>query len=987
MENSELNRASGSEQFDGRGEVAGILLFFLAVALSLMYYLPAEITGALGSILRSIGFGFIGYTAYVIPVFFFYAAIDFFLEKRNGVTPQRVKSIILILICVSAILCSFTLDYEHFKLLCSNEAKDGFSAWKGLKLLWTSGIDGKIITSSNPNSSLFIPGGLLGGLVSMGLYSIANKTISIIALIVFLMSQAVLVYKVSLKKTAKKTVKAISKATSNVYRSVQKKSTAYGNYTQISKPNSPQVLRQRPSGARKPNNSRPTSVPKSMIKVQGADNSLPVDKNGFPTVVDSNSYGFESDASVIYYGEKSVKTSPTKDSTAVADFGYTTTRLSPEVKPVKKDMPTFLKKEEEPAFYDFGTDDSNTSYTNNSGYASSNVTGSTYEETEPPYSLEDDEYDVNSGFEISEPIVRPAAMEESVNTFVDEGISEPIEEPVEESIFVAPRQTTVSKPVASSEELIPINSLEEDTEGFSRTEGRIIEDSGAPERKPRYTENRVNQVKGKSKVYRPAPTKLLSEDPNKLSVASEVELQEKGKRLVEVFKSFGIDATIINITHGPSITRFELTVPTGVKVSKVMNYQEDIQYSMAVVSVRIEAPIPGKSAIGIEIPNDTTSAVKLRSLLESKENKTSAPLCVPLGRDIPGKPVMCDLTKMPHLLIAGSTGSGKSVCINTILTSILCKATPDQVRLILVDPKIVELQVYNGIPHLVMPVVTDPRKAAATLKWAVGEMTRRYQLFADSGVRNLQGYNEFAKVNGEEQLPWILIIIDELADLMAVAAKEVEGYIGRLAALARAAGMHMIIATQRPSVDVITGTIKSNIASRIAFAVSSGVDSRTILDSHGAEKLLGKGDMLYAPMSAMKPTRGQGAFVSDEEVEEVVAYLTQTYGSNYDEDIIKAIQSDCTEDNSLQIPGSNSSGSEAGDSLLSQAVEIVIEVNYASVSILQRRLGIGYPRAARLIDVLEKKGYIGPYEGSKPRKVLINRTDWLEIQAKGEANE
>lgn len=970
MENLELNKDSGKEQFDGKGEVVGILFFFLAVALSLMYYLPEEITGALGSILRSIGFGLIGYTAYVIPVFFFYASIDYFLEKRNGVTPQRVKSIVLILICVSAILCSITLDYEHFKFLCANEANDGFSAWKAIKLLWTSGVDGTTVTNTSPNSSLFIPGGLLGGLVSMGLYSIANKTISIIALVVFLMSQAVLVYKVSLKKTAKNTVKAISKATSNVYRTVQKKSIAYGNYTQISKPDSPQVLRQRPTNARKSNNPMPTSVPKTMTKVQGSDNSLPVDKNGFPTVSD-NSYGFESDASVIFYGEKSVNTTPTKDSTAVADFGYTTTRLSPEVKPVKKNMPSFLAKEEEPAFYDFG-DTTNTNNNINSNNSHSYNESSNYEETEPPYSLEDD-YE----YEYSKSEIRPVSMED--NSLINENVQE------EENLFVAP--AVVNKTTSNTDNLIPINSLDENTEGFSRTEGRIIEDTATSERKPRYSENRVNQVKGRAKVYRPAPSKLLSEDPNKLSVASEIELQAKGKKLVEVFKSFGIDANIINITHGPSITRFELTVPTGVKVSKVMNYQEDIQYSMAVVSVRIEAPIPGKSAIGIEIPNDTTSAVKLRSLLESKENKTAAPLCVPLGRDIPGKPIMCDLTKMPHLLIAGSTGSGKSVCINTILTSILCKATPDQVRLILVDPKIVELQVYNGIPHLIMPVVTDPRKAAATLKWAVGEMTRRYQLFADSGVRNLQGYNEFAKVNGEEQLPWILIIIDELADLMAVAAKEVEGYIGRLAALARAAGMHMIIATQRPSVDVITGTIKSNIASRIAFAVSSGVDSRTILDSYGAEKLLGKGDMLYAPQSAMKPTRGQGAFVSDEEVEEVVAYLTQTYGSNYDEDIIKVIQTDCTEDNSLQIPGTGSSGGEEGDSLLSQAVEIVIEVNYASVSILQRRLGIGYPRAARLIDVLEKKGYIGPYEGSKPRKVLINRTDWLEIQAKGSSNE
>ena len=406
--------------------------------------------------------------------------------------------------------------------------------------------------------------------------------------------------------------------------------------------------------------------------------------------------------------------------------------------------------------------------------------------------------------------------------------------------------------------------------------------------------------------------------------------------------------------------------------------------AMAAISIRIEAPIPGKSAIGIEIPNDVPTAVQLRGLVETKDFKASTPLTVALGRDIPGRPIYCDLAKMPHLMIAGSTGSGKSVCINSILTSILVHSSPEEVRMILVDPKVVELSVYNGVPHLIMPVITDPKKAAGALNWAVMEMQRRYKLFEEGQVRDIKGFNEKYKNGPEEHLPLILIVIDELAELMMVAAKEVETYISRLAALARAAGIHLLIATQRPSVDVITGVIKANIGSRIAFAVTSGVDSRTILDQYGAEKLLGKGDMLYAPMSAPQPVRGQGAFLSDNEVETVVNFLKKTYGSMYDEMIIKDI--DRVTAGGDQASGSSSGGSSGGgsdaDDLFNQAVQTVIENGSASVSVLQRRLGIGYPRAARLIDELEKAKVIGPFEGSKPRKILITETEWLEMQAR-----
>ena len=370
----------------------------------------------------------------------------------------------------------------------------------------------------------------------------------------------------------------------------------------------------------------------------------------------------------------------------------------------------------------------------------------------------------------------------------------------------------------------------------------------------------------------------------------------------------------------------------------------------------------------------------LGNLLESSAFRNSeSPLTVALGKDIPGSPILCDLAKMPHLLIAGSTGSGKSVCINSILISILCHATPAQVRMIMVDPKVVELAVYNGIPHLLCPVVTDAKKAANALNWAVREMTDRYAKFAEAAVRDFKGYNEYQRMNGENELPLILVVIDELADLMQVASKEVEESISRLTAMARAAGIHLLIATQRPSVDVITGVIKANIPSRIAFAVSSQVDSRTILDMVGAEKLLGKGDMLYYPQSAAKPVRGQGAFVSDKEVEEIIGYIKANNAVQYDEETAEAIVNATKSGSPASSGGSDNDGE---DELFNDAVDVVLQAGYASVSILQRRLNLGYPRASRLIDRMADKGYIGPFEGSKPRKILIDPAQWLEIKAK-----
>jgi len=472
-------------------------------------------------------------------------------------------------------------------------------------------------------------------------------------------------------------------------------------------------------------------------------------------------------------------------------------------------------------------------------------------------------------------------------------------------------------------------------------------------------------------------TELL--DENKQSTKNELYYRSTAirgaKKLEETLKSFGVDAKVVNVSMGPAVTRYELQPSPGVKVSKIVNLSDDISLNLAASGVRIEAPIPGKAAIGIEVPNKEIVPVFLREVLDSKEFKENdSKLAFALGKDISGKNMVADIAKMPHLLVAGATGSGKSVCINSIIISLLYKASPKDVKLLMVDPKVVELGIYNGIPHLLIPVVTDPKKAAGALNWAVQEMVNRYKLFADRGVRDLRGYNALLAEKGEEELlPQIVIIIDELADLMMVAPNDVEDAICRLAQMARAAGMHLVIATQRPSVDVITGVIKANIPSRIAFSVSSQVDSRTIIDMAGAEKLLGKGDMLFYPVGEPKPIRVKGTFVSDKEVERVVEFIKSQGNAEYNESIIEEINSE--KEPMESDPGDN-------DELLPQAIELVVEAGQASVSLIQRKFKVGYARAARIIDQMEERGIVGGYEGSKPRQVLITRQQLQEMNMK-----
>lgn len=463
-----------------------------------------------------------------------------------------------------------------------------------------------------------------------------------------------------------------------------------------------------------------------------------------------------------------------------------------------------------------------------------------------------------------------------------------------------------------------------------------------------------------SKPYQLPSFRLLSKPQGSGKAGEGPDFMQTARKLEATLESFGVRAKVLEVVRGPAVTRYEIQPDIGVKVSRIVSLTDDIALALAAKDIRMEAPIPGKSAIGIEVPNTEVSIVTMREVMETPTfQESTSKLSIAFGRDISGQTIVGNLARMPHLLVAGATGSGKSVCINGIITSILYKAKPDEVKFLMIDPKMVELNVYNGIPHLLAPVVTDPRRASLALKKIVVEMEKRYELFSKSGTRNIEGYNKLMADNPAAVLPFIVVIVDELADLMMVAANDVEDAITRLAQMARAAGIHLIIATQRPSVDVITGVIKANIPSRIAFGVSSQVDSRTILDMGGAEKLLGRGDMLFLPMGSSKPIRVQGAFLSDQEVESVVHFVREQEQAEYNEDLVPEI------DDSAQ------QSEEAVDELFDQAVQIVLEAKQASVSLLQRRMRIGYTRAARLIDSMEARGVVGPYEGSKPREVLI----------------
>ena len=497
-----------------------------------------------------------------------------------------------------------------------------------------------------------------------------------------------------------------------------------------------------------------------------------------------------------------------------------------------------------------------------------------------------------------------------------------------------------------------------------------------------YSDEEWNNEPVKEYVMPPIDLLNLPRNVNLSDYEREQKINER--KLIDTLNSFGVSTRLVGVSRGPSVTRYEIQPAAGVKISKITNLADDIALNLAASGVRIEAPIPNKAAVGIEVPNKSRQSVTLREVIDHPTYKNAkSKLTVALGKDITGEFVYSDLVKMPHLLIAGTTGSGKSVCLNSMIVSILYNATPDEVKLLMIDPKQVEFTIYNGIPHLLVPVVSDPRKASGALAWAVTEMLTRYKMFSENSVRDISGYNSVCESQGKKKLPQIVIFIDELSDLMMAAPNEVEDSICRLAQMARAAGMHLVIATQRPSVDVITGIIKANIPSRISLSVSSQVDSRTIIDSVGAEKLLGNGDMLYYPVGIPKPIRVQGCYLSDKEVENVVTYIKNQEQTSYDDGVMKEIDRNAAQTGSKKKDTSSGDDGEKGpaDEMLPKAIEVVIEAQSASTTLLQRKLKLGYARAARIIDDLETNGIIGPYEGAKPRKVLITKQQWYEMNA------
>ncbi len=504
-------------------------------------------------------------------------------------------------------------------------------------------------------------------------------------------------------------------------------------------------------------------------------------------------------------------------------------------------------------------------------------------------------------------------------------------------------------------------------------------------------EKELSEAEG---AYQYPPITLLDENHSDNYTEVGAELRSNAARLAATLNSFGVDAQPGEVVHGPSVTRYEFTLDQGVKLSKITNLADDIALALGASGVRI-APVPNKiSAVGIEVPNKAVTSVRIRDVVASRAfAEHPSPVAFAVGKDIGGSCIVGNIGKLPHVLIAGTTGSGKSVCTNSLIVSLLYKSTPDEVRFIMVDPKMVELAPYNGIPHLLIPVVTDPKKAAGALQWAVFEMMKRYKIFSEHGVKDLAGFNALAaspagEAEGLKKMPTVVVVIDELADLMLVAAKEVEESICRVAQMGRAAGMHLVIATQRPSADVITGLMKANIPSRIAFAVASSLESRIILDTTGAEKLVGKGDMLYFPLGDSKPTRVQGCFISPEEIERVVAFVKNSGEVHYDQTVMDKIEEALKKDDKSGTSSATAAPAEAGgeeDELLAAAVEVILETGQASVSMLQRRLKLGYSRAARLVDQMEERGIVGPFEGSKPRQMLITREQWQEMQMKGTA--
>ncbi len=932
---------------DGRQkhDINGVVFLALALFLAFAYYFDAGTTGILGQLFLGMGKGLFGAAAYALPPIFLYMSIDYFIEKKNERASNRIKHLLILLTLACIFIQVFSFTYEDFKLTSLTQQKE-HSAFQAIKVLWGGSIEPQDFPLLNGKAC----GGLVGGLLGLGLQRVLGQVGTVILLVFAVLIELVLVINLSLSMVMNRVVSSARNMSGELNQRVRSGIEQRRLYRNLA--DDAQTLEQ---------------------ETQQYAPKRP-DTQAFPEV------GVSDESDVDEFAELDLGMPVNLPDGVNGFFNYSEVEEGGAVHMSPEDMGLLSKYPEwDPA-------SAHQSKVETEGFDAIPIASYDAGKSKEPLDLMSELGSslpkLNDEFHIPEflstKVMRPN-LSESLEAELDEVLQESYED---EEAFYKPeldnydtetgqtiRKFNLEKKTAEPSAAKVSEKLNEATEAAA-----VAADIDADVKK--YV------PKKKEKPYKLPPISLLEPNLNADTRRRSQEVQQLGKKLEETLKSFGVDAKVINITTGPAITRFELSPGLGVKVSKIVGLADDIALSLAAVGVRIEAPIPGKSAIGIEIPNKETAPVSLRGLIESNEfNSAKSKLTVALGRDIPGAPILCDLSKMPHLLIAGATGSGKSVCINSILISILYRAKPDEVKLLMIDPKVVELSVYNGIPHLLAPVVTDPKKAANTLNWAVLEMTRRYGLFADKGVRDLNGYNEALAAEGQPRLPLILLVIDELSDLMMTAPNEVEDAIARLTAMARAAGIHLIIATQRPSVDVITGVIKANIPSRIAFAVSSQVDSRTIIDIGGAEKLLGKGDMLYFPQNLPKPKRGQGAFLTDHEVEKVVSFINAQEISGYDEEAAETITTATLSNNQ----GGKDNSQE--DELFDQAVEVLLDAGYASVSILQRRMNIGYPRAARLIDAMELAGIIGPHEGAKPRKLLINRLQWETRKNMGDGEE
>ena len=901
-------------------EIRALFALAAAVLMGVAYYWPGAQAGWLGRVALAFGRGLFGVGAFVLPPMMLFMAVEFVFggqPRRANLRTSLVSSLLVVL--VSAI---HLLAVDQFVLQARFLSETGeFSAVRAVAELWRTGVDPALLADGFVWS-----GGLIPGLIAQALLALAGPVGSLIIAGALFLALSVLIFNVSYTQTIRQTAQSVKTTSRQIDTAVR-------------------AAREREAQHRK-----------ALQSQQQAENTQR-DLKSFDLEVTGET-AEDTRRSLLqgwsdFWQKKSFqRKSEQLDATTDQEGGFTA------IHPVSPAAPAGV------SFGDFTDEEAKVA--------------DFIKSSKLPYSLAKDE----QGFLT---IVQNPYMDVQPEE-ADESIGREAEQARKRRTTSAKRDSMPENP-ASAIDSSTDHSDDDNTAGRTHWADRSTEEP-ATHNPAVSAANRHVAPGGQLEIavpYAPPPLNLLKDDNLTQNVKnSQNSIQALGKKLEDTLESFGVQARVVNYTTGPTITRFELSPGPGVKVSKIVNLADDIALNLAAMGVRIEAPIPGKAAIGIEIPNKETMPVLLKSLLDSAEFKNAkSPLTAAIGRDIQGNPLLCDLAKMPHMLIAGATGSGKSVCINSILMSILFKASPDDVRMLMIDPKVVELNIYNGIPHLIHPVVTDPKKAAGTLQWAVNEMVRRYSLFAAKSVRDIASYNASVgfglEDDEEEKLPLILLVIDELSDLMATTPTEVEDAIARLTAMARAAGIHLIIATQRPSVDVITGVIKANIPSRVAFAVASQIDSRTILDMAGAEKLLGKGDMLYYPQSASKPIRGQGAFITDAEVERVIAHVKSLHQSSYDQKVAEAIQSSA-------VANGRKDKDDSGDNdeLLPQALQICVETGYASVSLLQRRMTVGYPRAARLIDRMHELGYIGGFEGSKPRKVLITLNQLLEMQMKAQ---